>query len=327
LTLGDNDDDDHHHTHTRTQADAWYMYNFYDGPTPADDADDTAAPKVIDASWFLPDTPFAPPHGVDSIRGHYDSIRIPGAAFWDADADSNEDFSIAPHNLPRLGVFGARMASIGVTPTRPVVVYDQHGMFSAPRLWCVARCITCFSGQCLALCCIAFVLPNMQKMHAQPAHAHHNSTHDSTALAPRTHLATSNHSQPCLASYRYTMLAFGHKDVRVLDGGLPAWLEAGLPVETSDPDVASARDWETMTPEEREARMLLLQPSDEADDLATQAGWVFDSSVQWGKQQVLSNLSGGGDKGESPPLAVLHRNRKSKSAHLKTNAAARVPSV
>ena len=108
---------------------------------PSESTDEGAqdmAPKVIDASWFLPDTPFAPPHGVDSPRGHYDSVRIPGAAFWDADADSNPEFSITPHNLPLLGVFGARMASIGVTPTRPVVVYDQHGMFSAPRLWYVA---------------------------------------------------------------------------------------------------------------------------------------------------------------------------------------------
>jgi thiosulfate/3-mercaptopyruvate sulfurtransferase len=29
---------------------------------------------------------------------------------------------------------------------------------------------------------------------------------------------------------------FGHPEVRVLDGGLPAWVEAGLPLATGDPD-------------------------------------------------------------------------------------------
>ncbi|WP_433431411.1 sulfurtransferase [Nonomuraea sp. CA-141351] len=33
---------------------------------------------------------------------------------------------------------------------------------------------------------------------------------------------------------------FGHQDVRVLDGGLPAWIEAGLPTTKDTPDLAAS---------------------------------------------------------------------------------------
>jgi len=36
----------------------------------------------------------------------------------------------------------------------------------------------------------------------------------------------------------WTLRYFGHQDVRVLDGGLPAWIAAGLPVVEDEPEVA-----------------------------------------------------------------------------------------
>lgn len=160
-------------------------------------APSAVTPRVIDATWFLPNSPFAQPNKLPA-DGEYSIVRIGGAGFWNADADSDPTFSVAPHNLPLPAPFAARMASLGVTPEVPVVVYDQHGVFSAPRLW-------------------------------------------------------------------YTLRAYGHRNVRVLNGGLPAWRAAGLALDAFPPPA---------------------QPVDEAPS----SGWVFNSTMQWSKAEVLETL-------------------------------------
>eukprot|EP00041_Stephanoeca_diplocostata_P019806 m.430829 g.430829 ORF g.430829 m.430829 type:complete len:243 (+) comp21399_c2_seq6:574-1302(+) len=68
-------------------------------------------------------------------NGCFDSERIPGAIFWDCDAVSDPLFSAAPHNLPTPTTFAENMAELGIDKNTVVVVYDQHGIFSAPRFW------------------------------------------------------------------------------------------------------------------------------------------------------------------------------------------------
>lgn len=119
--------------------------------------------RILDASWYLP--PNAPDARVVFAEGH-----IPGARFFDIDAASDPE-STLPHMLPTAARFAAFAGALGIGPDTRVVVYDQQGLFSAPRAWWMFR-------------------------------------------------------------------VFGHDAVHVLDGGLPAWREAGGPVESGEPSPA-----------------------------------------------------------------------------------------
>lgn len=87
--------------------------------------------RVIDATWFLPgDT--------RSARELYEQRRIPGAGFFDID-EIADTASALPHMLPAPEKFASRMKQMGVGDGAKVVVYDNHGLFSAPRVWWTFR--------------------------------------------------------------------------------------------------------------------------------------------------------------------------------------------
>ena len=96
-------------------------------------------PRVLDATWFLPNSPFAAPEGETALSS-FEKKRIPHARFLDLDGIGDPE--IAPtsgHNLPNATVFGDTMAALGITRDTPVVVYDTHGVFSSPRAWHTLR--------------------------------------------------------------------------------------------------------------------------------------------------------------------------------------------
>ncbi|MFI7130548.1 sulfurtransferase [Nonomuraea sp. NPDC050153] len=70
----------------------------------------------------------------------------------------------------------------------------------------------------------------------------------------------------------WTLRYFGHQDVRVLDGGLPAWTEAGLPVTKDSPDLPASGEGDFTA---RPGGMPALT-ADEAAALATQ-GVLLDA--------------------------------------------------
>jgi thiosulfate/3-mercaptopyruvate sulfurtransferase len=111
---------------------------------------------VLDATTFRPDEPF-------NAETAFQEGHIPGAYRFSID-DVSDDQTDLPHMVPAADVFHAYVRARGVTPDLPVVVYDQQGLFSAPRAWWMFR-------------------------------------------------------------------LFGYKQVSVLNGGMPAWREAGLPIE------------------------------------------------------------------------------------------------
>jgi thiosulfate/3-mercaptopyruvate sulfurtransferase len=113
---------------------------------------------VLDAT--LPPVGVTPP--VDT-RGRYLTAHIPGAVFFDIEALSDHSTPL-PHMLPSAKAFARSMGELGVGDTMTIVVYEQEGVFSAPRAWWMFRTL-------------------------------------------------------------------GAGEVYVLDGGLRAWTEAGLPVE------------------------------------------------------------------------------------------------
>lgn len=118
---------------------------------------------LLDATYFLPI------EGQDA-RERFIGAHLPGAHFFDIDKVSNPQSGL-PHMLPTSDDFAKAMSEMGIGPETLVVVYDQRGIFSAPRVWWMLR-------------------------------------------------------------------VFGHNNVRVLDGGLPAWHQAGGLVEAG-PDQIS----------------------------------------------------------------------------------------
>ena len=112
--------------------------------------------RVVDGSYYLPG------EGLDP-RAEYEAQHIPGAVFFDIDDIADSD-SPLPHMLPAPEKFSSRVRKLGLGDGVRIVVYDQRGLFSAPRVW-------------------------------------------------------------------WTFRFFGHKDVAVLDGGLPKWTTEGRPVD------------------------------------------------------------------------------------------------
>ncbi|HWN19721.1 MAG TPA: 3-mercaptopyruvate sulfurtransferase [Gemmatimonadales bacterium] len=88
--------------------------------------------RVIDGSWYLPAS------GRDAAA-EYTAGHIPGAVFFDVDANSDPSTSL-PHMLPAAERFAERMAALGLSDSDHLVVYDGSGQnLSAPRVWWMFR--------------------------------------------------------------------------------------------------------------------------------------------------------------------------------------------
>ncbi|HSR72349.1 MAG TPA: 3-mercaptopyruvate sulfurtransferase [Kiloniellales bacterium] len=121
--------------------------------------------RVVDGSYYLP-------HEGRDPRALYEEQHIPGAVFFDIDEIADTDSDL-PHMLPSPEKFSSRVRALGLGDGVRIVVYDQRGLWSAPRVW-------------------------------------------------------------------WTFRVFGHRDVVVLDGGLPKWLREGRPMDLG-PGRAEAR--------------------------------------------------------------------------------------
>lgn len=122
--------------------------------------------RILDATWFMPNT--NPPR--NAFEEYKRGPRLPNALFWNVDkvATTGQGVRNLPHMMPSPATFAEAASEHGIEPETHVVVYDTHGVFSAPR----------------------------------------------TA---------------------FTFKAFGHSNVSVLNGGLPAWIDHGFPTETGEP--------------------------------------------------------------------------------------------
>ena len=87
--------------------------------------------KVLDGSWFLPGDPRDP-------KAAFLEAHIPGAQFFDIDeiADKTSDMA---HMAPTPEQFAFEVGELGIGGEDTVVVYDQQGLFSAPRVWWTFR--------------------------------------------------------------------------------------------------------------------------------------------------------------------------------------------
>lgn len=119
---------------------------------------------LLDATYYLPNED-------KDAKAIFAAAHIPGTRFFDVDAITDRSSDL-PHMLPSPGDFTAAVAALNVNSASHVVVYDQRGIFSAPRLWWMFR-------------------------------------------------------------------VFGHDNVAVLDGGLPAWIAGGGAVDSGAPAPAA----------------------------------------------------------------------------------------
>jgi len=72
------------------------------------------------------------------VRAEYREGHIPGAVFFDIDAVSDHSTEL-PHMLPGPAQFGEVVGALGIGDGDTVVVYDNAGLYSAPRVWWTFR--------------------------------------------------------------------------------------------------------------------------------------------------------------------------------------------
>jgi thiosulfate/3-mercaptopyruvate sulfurtransferase len=87
--------------------------------------------KVLDASFHLPGT------GRD-VETEFSQRHIPGAMLFDIE-DVRDHTIPLPHMLPSAERFGEQMGTLGISNDDFVVIYDVHGVQTAPRAWWTFR--------------------------------------------------------------------------------------------------------------------------------------------------------------------------------------------
>ncbi len=85
----------------------------------------------IDASWYMPADNRDP-------RAEYLEDHIPGAVFFGIDEIKDRTTDL-PHMLPLPEQFGAQVGALGISNHDRLVIYDEAGLYSAPRVWWTFR--------------------------------------------------------------------------------------------------------------------------------------------------------------------------------------------
>ena len=86
---------------------------------------------VLDATFHLPTAK-------RDARAEFAREHIPGAQYFDIDAIADPGTEL-PHMLPSPEDFARAAGALGVDDDVDVVVYDVHGISSAPRAWWMLR--------------------------------------------------------------------------------------------------------------------------------------------------------------------------------------------
>ncbi|WP_108397073.1 3-mercaptopyruvate sulfurtransferase [Devosia submarina] len=86
---------------------------------------------ILDGSWHMP-------NAARNAQAEYLAGHIPGAVFFDIDgiADTSSEL---PHMLPAPADFARMVGALGISEAMTIVVYDELGLFSAPRVWWTFR--------------------------------------------------------------------------------------------------------------------------------------------------------------------------------------------
>lgn len=86
---------------------------------------------LVDASWYMPAAERDP--AADFLVSH-----LPGAVFFDIDAIADKTTDL-PHMLPTPEEFERMVGALGISDRQTIVIYDEIGLQSAPRVWWTFR--------------------------------------------------------------------------------------------------------------------------------------------------------------------------------------------
>ena len=86
---------------------------------------------VLDGSWHMP-------NATRNAQAEYLAGHIPGAVFFDIDGVADTSTNL-PHMLPAPNDFARMVGALGISDAMTTVVYDELGLFSAPRVWWTFR--------------------------------------------------------------------------------------------------------------------------------------------------------------------------------------------
>ncbi|MFK4797468.1 sulfurtransferase [Streptomyces sp. MPA0124] len=96
-------------------------------------------PVLLDVRWQLSTAKAAGAAPFDG-RAEYAAGHLPGAVYVDLDRElASSPGASGRHPLPDVAEFGAAMRRAGVSPRRPVVVYDGGQGWAAARAWWLLR--------------------------------------------------------------------------------------------------------------------------------------------------------------------------------------------
>jgi len=94
--------------------------------------------RLDDPNTIVLDATLAPPGSTADPYANFLAQHIPGALFFDIEELSDYATNL-PHMLPTPADFAHAMSALGVSDTANIVVYEQTGVFSAPRAWWTLR--------------------------------------------------------------------------------------------------------------------------------------------------------------------------------------------
>ena len=86
---------------------------------------------LVDTSWYMP-------AAARDGRAEYLASHLPGAVFFGIDEIADKTNTL-PHMLPSPEDFAAAVGRLGIADTDTIIVYDEAGIFSAPRVWWTFR--------------------------------------------------------------------------------------------------------------------------------------------------------------------------------------------
>lgn len=87
--------------------------------------------RLLDATYHIPPSP-------RDAAAEFEERHIPGSAFFNIDAIADTSVPL-PHMLPSATLFEKQIGALGIGNEDCVVVYDTHGLMSAPRAWWTLR--------------------------------------------------------------------------------------------------------------------------------------------------------------------------------------------
>lgn len=176
--------------------------------------------RVLDGTWYM--------HGSGrDARRDFNQRHIPGAAFFDIDEIATQDSGGLPHMVPTAARFAEKASGLGVNNDDVIVVYDNHGLQTAGRVWWLFR-------------------------------------------------------------------LFGHRQVAVLDGGFPKWLDERREIKTGAPTLEPG----DFTPQFQ--RDLLRRVDQIAANLETKAFQLVDARSAGRFEATAAEAWAKGKRGHIP---------------------------